>query len=328
MIHSTKYIATVAICSYINNEPSRLLESTLESILNNAVDDILIYVVLDGCSQIPAELTRFNKNNVVFSISLDKQGIAKAREECIKNALGEYILFCDDDCIVDQNWIRNMISYMSSNNKIAAGGLTLPLYTNTTVEKYIDFEQAQREPLKNKDGVIFSVSTVNAIFRLKSLNQIDCFTPVYKRIYELGYFPGLEDFDISYRIREFFGEDTLGFCYNGIVHHHNRKTLKSRCKQYYYYGNSAVFWGYSYSFKISNFEAGYPFPDNPSIKNLIIQFIKQINHHRLKAIKYYIQLNSSLAIKFTYYGISENIAYYRGANRMYKVLKKIDLVIK
>ena len=76
---------------------------------------------------------------------------------------------------------------------------------------------------------------------------------MYKKIYKLGYFPGLEDFDISYRIRKYHGEGTLGFCNNGVVYHHNRKTLRARCKQYAYYGFSAVFWGYSYNFKISQF---------------------------------------------------------------------------
>ena len=73
MMSENNYIATVAICSFIDNEPSRLLASTIKSIIDNYdINGILIYIVLDGCIEIPPELKEFaNSTSTMIILALE-----------------------------------------------------------------------------------------------------------------------------------------------------------------------------------------------------------------------------------------------------------------
>jgi GT2 family glycosyltransferase len=52
-------------------------------------------------------------------------GLAHARNEGVKAALGNYILFTDDDCVVDHNWVERMSAALDQE-PIIAGAVASP----------------------------------------------------------------------------------------------------------------------------------------------------------------------------------------------------------
>jgi glucosyl-dolichyl phosphate glucuronosyltransferase len=55
-----------------------------------------------------------------------RQGLSFARNTGIQHALGEIIVFTDDDVIVDKNWIRNISEAFGKHDAACIGGKILP----------------------------------------------------------------------------------------------------------------------------------------------------------------------------------------------------------
>lgn len=312
--------ATIAICSLISNDTFRSLSELLNSLKKQeGIEHFKFSLILDNANNsirkiIPSEIHQ--KTNL--NLSHSRRGIAIAREIAIQSAEGDYILFIDDDCVPKNGWAKKLITFMENNiNLIGTGGQTLPCQTQTLAEKYVDFEKAQRTPLINKNGKIICISTVNSIFNLKKLRDIEFITSAYQTIYSLGYFPGFEDFDLSYRIANHYGEKTLGYCEDAIVFHRNRPTVRARLKQYKYYGIGASFWALANDFPMDKYEAGYPLPERVVWFNVVKLIFRNTKHHIKKFFIYRKHFSLFISLAFTMIGFLENLFYYLGAHKMY-----------
>lgn len=60
------------------------------------------------------------------------QGLSYARNCGIKKAKGEIIVFSDDDCTLDKQWIKNIVECFRNHICDAVGGRVLPLYSENT----------------------------------------------------------------------------------------------------------------------------------------------------------------------------------------------------
>jgi glycosyltransferase involved in cell wall biosynthesis len=125
---------SVIICCY--NSCSRIV-STLEHLAKQNVSvDVPWEVVLvnNASTDNTAELakTTWEKLQLRVPLCIEDQavpGLSFAREKGIDKASYEYLLFCDDDNWLDENYIQNVFTVMNSDDKIGAlGGHGIPYF--------------------------------------------------------------------------------------------------------------------------------------------------------------------------------------------------------
>jgi len=110
---------SVVICSRFRH---RLLEKAVASVKTSEyhTNRYEIIVVEEGDNPSPIEQVKY--------IFLPKRnlGLGYARKRGVKAARGEFILFTDDDCIVEKNWVKKIIEPMINDKKVyGVSGATL-----------------------------------------------------------------------------------------------------------------------------------------------------------------------------------------------------------
>lgn len=228
-IHNLQF--SIVIPTY--NRPERL-ERCLESIaqLDYPRDRFEVIVVDDGSSTALAPITE--KFETDFTLRLIRQkntGPAGARNTGAAAAVGEYLVFTDDDCQPDSGWLKTLQSGIEAVPNALIGGRTinaLPknLYS-TTSQLLIDYLYDYYNQMGEK--ATFFASNNFALPRTS-----------YQK---------LGGFDTSFPLAA--GEDRE-FCdrwqFHGLpmhyepkmqVHHAHRLTLRSFWRQHFNYGRGA-----------------------------------------------------------------------------------------
>jgi glycosyltransferase involved in cell wall biosynthesis len=118
---------SVVICCY--NSTSRL-QPTLKHIANQKVSKDIPWEIIivdnnsdDGTSEYAKKLWQELNSNIPFQVIFEyQQGLSFARKKGINTALYEYILFCDDDNWLSNNYVEYAFHLMKSKPKIGALG--------------------------------------------------------------------------------------------------------------------------------------------------------------------------------------------------------------
>src|ERR1700722_6664884 len=156
---------SIIICCY-NSE--LLIEQTLQHIasqkreMNLACEVILVDNASIDHTQKIARSVWSKKNpgkiNLVI-IQEPKQGLTYARQKGIRIATYEYLIFCDDDNWLDENYVQNTFNLFKSNAHVAVlGGLGMaqfedplskPVWFDKFYHGYAVGPQADKESLLN-----------------------------------------------------------------------------------------------------------------------------------------------------------------------------------
>ncbi len=128
---------------------------------------------------------------------IEKHGIAAGRNETVKMASGDYVVFTDSDCVVPSDWLSVLDKYVSNGYEAIAGGVKIvyktwfgkivsmigyPAGGNLGFDKVFDVE----------NGYAHQLSTCNAAVR----------HDIIKKIGFDEELDGGEDKDISIKMRE------------------------------------------------------------------------------------------------------------------------------
>ncbi|HVF40546.1 MAG TPA: glycosyltransferase family 2 protein, partial [Gemmatimonadaceae bacterium] len=109
------------------NRPARLLEcvSSLER-LHYPRDRFELIIANDGWDS-PTENDLSNSaGGINFTIvSLPHRGPAAARNRAVRESIGMYLAFIDDDCTADSQWLARMETFFGAHPDALAGGKTL-----------------------------------------------------------------------------------------------------------------------------------------------------------------------------------------------------------
>jgi glycosyltransferase involved in cell wall biosynthesis len=125
---------SVIICCY--NSSTRIVP-TLEHLLKQKVPEQILWeviVVNNASTDNTVEVVKktWNGNNFQTPLYIVDQpipGLSFAREKGIEKAGYEYLLFCDDDNWLDENYISNVFKILKENEQIGAlGGLGFPYF--------------------------------------------------------------------------------------------------------------------------------------------------------------------------------------------------------
>lgn len=116
-ILSASPLVSIVICTY-NNAAS--LAITLQQIIDQEVTqpDLVELIVIDNnSSDNTADILKSTccKKFVYRHYYESRQGISHARNTGFENALGDYILYTDDDADIPANWLENYLNKIASS---------------------------------------------------------------------------------------------------------------------------------------------------------------------------------------------------------------------
>jgi len=164
---------SVIICCY---NSAKLLPQTLKHIagqirLEQVKWEVLIIDNNSSDNTVETVKNEVGKNSYTFDfkiISEPKQGLSHARKAGIKNAQYSYLLFCDDDNWLEQNYLRNAFDIMEANPNIGVlGGKNLatsdvefPDWFEAVKHNYAVGQQADKSGDITKKGYVWGAGSV------------------------------------------------------------------------------------------------------------------------------------------------------------------------
>ena len=183
---------SVIICTF---NRARLLRRALSSLARQTTgpDGFEVVVVDDGSDDDTAgvcrEILRGFANSQYIPLGRN-EGLPSARNRGIREARGEYVLFVDDDCIPERNWLEKMMEALDKE-KIVAGAIESPPYSYLKLCHNI----AEFHPFMpgRKKGVVDFIAGANMGFRRSVFLELG--------VFHEGIIPG-EDMEFILRARQ------------------------------------------------------------------------------------------------------------------------------
>lgn len=153
--------ASVIVSTY---NRANVLKRSLSAMLGQSEKSFEIIVIDDASKDNTREvLKRFEKEKKMDMILIDKNsGPAKARNEGIKIANGDFIVIMDDDCIPEKDWLKKLLSPfadkrigMSTSYNIWGG--TSTAYRKSALKKSGLFDERFPYPYREDTDLVFRV---------------------------------------------------------------------------------------------------------------------------------------------------------------------------
>lgn len=158
-----------------------------------------------------------------------KQSSYAARNFGVKNAKGEIVAYTDADCVVDKEWLRQLVKNFKDETIAGVGGEILAYNPKSIVERYSD----KNDVLSQKSNFNFEIvgfkmpfmATANAAYKKQILNEIGLFD---------DSFTSGGDVDLAWRIT--LNGYKIVFEPKALIYHRHRTTLYGLFKQFFRYG--------------------------------------------------------------------------------------------
>lgn len=135
---------SVIVCCF-NSE--WIIEQTLEALINQEVSDNLNWEIIvidnnsnDNTSEAVNTFINNNRNVTIRIVSEPRQGLSHARLKGYEASNYSYLLYCDDDNFLGENYIQSAFDIMESNPDISLlGGVGHPIYESEPEPRILPF---------------------------------------------------------------------------------------------------------------------------------------------------------------------------------------------
>jgi glycosyltransferase involved in cell wall biosynthesis len=135
---------TVAICT-LNHADT--LRGTLESLTLMNIPDGLnweVVVVNNGCTDNTDEVLQEFSGSLPLRVANEpKRGLARARNRAVGLAMGDYIIWTDDDVVVDRGWLAAYIEAFRRRPEAAVFGGRIVPQLESPVPKWVSDSETQ-----------------------------------------------------------------------------------------------------------------------------------------------------------------------------------------
>ena len=207
-----------------------LLE-TLRKIVAEQSDRFTRIILVDDGSPVPVSLHTEEIESISKDISLVRElnkGPAGARNEGVKHATTDTVVFLDQDCRPMIGWLDELLKPIETQGMIGVMGMVGSFPQHSRIAAFADYISLLRRPSMEKNGSIRILITANSAFKKDALSAVNGFDE---------HFLGAgEDLDLTYRlIKNGYGEK-LAYTENAIVLHQHRASFNEFYKQQFGYG--------------------------------------------------------------------------------------------
>ena len=199
------------------------VEKCINSILKLNYPNYKIYVTDGYSTDRTWEIIKILQKKFSNKIHAEriKGNIATAHNHMIKKVKTDFIAMTDADCVVDRNWLKNLIYGFSSKEIIATAGYCSTPKAVNMIQRLIGRELEDR--FDNFPKFILRAPTMNLCVR----------TEIAKKVKFDERFDVAQETDWGYRLVKF---GKMRYVPKAVVYHHHRPTLKSFFKQQFKYG--------------------------------------------------------------------------------------------
>lgn len=128
-------INTTPFCSVIvlNYYGEKVIEATIESLLKlNYPKTAYEIIIVDNNSQDNSKeiLTKYSKqySNIRLFFQNKNLGFSKGNNVGMKKAKGEFVVLLNNDCVVEKNWLKELVKTVNKDNNIFAVNSKILLY--------------------------------------------------------------------------------------------------------------------------------------------------------------------------------------------------------
>jgi len=199
--------ASVIVLNYFGE---KVIEKNINSLLSlNYPKDKYEIIVVDNASKDKSRsiLRRLAKKHpqIKLVFSAKNLGFAGGNNLGIKNAQGEYIILLNNDCVVDKNWLRNLIETAEKDKQIFAVGSKIYLYP-----KYLYLS------IRNESQVVFKKASLvksNLIyFTNEKRIDVNFYSSGNRTILEVPYDSSVDkEITIKILLNEVFDNNDISF---------------------------------------------------------------------------------------------------------------------
>ena len=166
----------IYICSLISRKNLKYLNSHLNSINKlstpNNYKTKIVFVMNPKMNSNRYLVKKFlNKNDYIILKSL-KENIPYSRNiflKFIKDKDFKYAGFLDDDCMIDKNWLLNMLKFINQNRCDIVGGPQKHVIKNKIFKNYYH----ALEPNRKHGEIVRWVATNNCFFKKKVIKNLE-----------------------------------------------------------------------------------------------------------------------------------------------------------
>jgi len=206
------------------------LKQTLASIenLNFPMEELEVIVVDDGSTDGTFEWLQEVSKGYSCNLQALRQenaGPAAARNTGIFAAQGEFVALTDSDCILDSEWLHELLSGFGAPEIAGTGGVVRAV-ADDLISRYFAFTKAYDTRVIAGTSRAIYLLTLNACYRRDLLLQVGGFDPWFR--------PAGEDPDLCFRLRKKGFE--FGYQPKAILEHHHRCTLRAFYRTFLVYG--------------------------------------------------------------------------------------------
>ncbi|SIS65806.1 glycosyltransferase family 2 protein [Belliella pelovolcani] len=208
-------LVTVAV---ITRNRADSLKRTLDAIKKLDYSNYEVLVV-DNASTDHTKEVIYN-SGYKYLFSKKNNGFAKTRQIAVDTAKGEYICWCDDDCVPDPDWIRSFLQCFQINPNLSLlGGFV----HNINFPESLVFKGKSKLGLNGQ--LIFVENGYEAEY-FGNLNLAVKRCDIHKiNGYDNFFKGGYEEIDLAFRLKII--EKEVGFCFQARVkHYHNDSSFK------------------------------------------------------------------------------------------------------
>lgn len=168
---------TCSICIATYKRPEllkKLLNSLYAQELDEGVNLEIIVVDNDDKESARSICAGFNNTNRItfYYLTQPEKNISLTRNMGVKKASGEYILFADDDVVVDPKWVHYHINTMEKYNADIVIGRAIPAF-EADVPEYIKKHDVFNAPCAATGLPVIRLYTGNSALRARLIKTMD-----------------------------------------------------------------------------------------------------------------------------------------------------------